>query len=360
MPHYGVIAQNVISSVPLPKRAKAMDIETLNGLSQEPCTNFLFRKHTATYDYFPSGGTWERSHFEPAICKFQVPGYLRLKQCLVKSGLISLVTLGDSQGVRYFKAILKSFKSIASHCKRTKMEHMGDNATIPGTAYFSRGNVTLEESFRVKPRGCRSCVSQEWVCHFMKHHPKLSVRLEYIGMGHVWDESLLIKKTVSGKLKLEYSFASFQEFLFKYYLKAIQPGLILFFAPLNHDKLLQASKISTSFTNLGRVLRENILPAKLYLIGGTSEFENRKADIWANVTFRGLTAADITERQNHMMYSALRKFFVGADRQVYPFVDMMHMSESRGSWSTDGIHFLPVWYKSVTNYLLQLFCNDYL
>ncbi len=60
------------------------------------------------------------------------------------------------------------------------------------------------------------------------------------------------------------------------------------------------------------------------------------------------------------MYTVLKKFFLGEERQVYPFVDMMHMSESRGAWSTDGIHLLPAWYTSVTSYLLQLFCNDYL
>ncbi len=252
-----------------------------------------------SYGYFPSCGRWEGSHFQPSICKFQAPEYLRLRQCLFNSALVSLVVLGDSQGVRYFEAILELFKSVASHCTRSKVENMKDNANSPGRSYFARGNKTLEEAFQVTERGCRSCISPEWICHFNKRGSQLSVRLENIAMGHVWDESLLIKNTST--LKFEYSFASFQECVFKYYLKISHPGLILFFTPLNHDKHLTDSNMSISFMKMQKVLRENVLSAKIYLIGGTSEFEHRKYGKWANRTFHGnMLSTDIIERYNHI------------------------------------------------------------
>ncbi len=333
------------------------NIKEFDGKNKEYCNNGLLRQYIETNDYFPGDGRWSGSQFQPSICKFMpvaIPqGYLR--RCVSYSGLVSLATLGDSQGTKYFNAMLDHFQSDAATCRQIKSE--GNGAT-PNKAYFAQGNKALRNAFQAEIRGCRSCISQGWLCQFKRNDTKLSVMLENISMAHVWDHSLMMKKGSS--LQSKYSFASFQEFVFKYYFNVAKPDVIFIFAPLNHEKPKNKSDMTMAVTNLAHVLKANVPFAKTYIIGGTSEYENMKPQIWRNIEYHGMSSTAKIDFLNHVLYDAVRNLSFGFGRQIYSFLDMVKISANHESWSLDGVHFNSPWYKTIASYLLQLFCNDYI
>ncbi len=333
-------------------------IERFDDRHTEKCSNGLFQRYIETHGYFPGDGIWNGSQFQPTICKFMpvtLPAeYLR--QCVNNSRMLSLATLGDSQARRYFYAIRKHFKSVASPCRQLKAETEG---TKPNRAYFAQGNRALKNAFRTQDRACRTCISEVWLCDlYQKDNKTVSIRFEYISMEGMWGHTLSLNKKSWLVKKSKYVFSSFQEYVFKYYFNATKPDVVFIFAPLNHDKKHTKSDVTGAFAKLARVLQENLPSAKIYVIGGTSEFEDKKHEAWKNVRFHGMLATEKIDLLHHVMYDVLKKFYLGAGRQIYGFLDMVKMSGSRLSWSEDGVHFDTPWYQSVTSYLLQLLCND--
>ncbi len=332
-----------------------------NATSHGNCNNEIFRQYLQRHGYFPGLGKWNGSQFHPNICEFK-PTTLSadyLLQCMRKSELTSVATLGDSQGMRYFNALLEHFRSVASGCTRIKVERMAHNVNAPGKDYFAQGNKTLENAFAVKRRGCVTCISQEWHCHFARGGSNMSLRLEHISMNHLWDQSLTIKDTSA--LKSEYTFASFQEFVFRYYFKKSRPGLILLFAPINHEKVIRKFEVSKSLDKIVRILEETEPTTEIFVLGGTAEFEHKKYKRGLHrqyARFDGMLATEKIDLLNHLMCDVLKKLYLSSRRQIHGFMDMVAISRSLVSWNKDGIHFIPVWYESVMSYILQLFCND--
>ena len=83
--------------------------------SNRPCTFGLFREVNIHDHYFPSGGKWVNNtvgdsiHYQPNACKFKyetLPTQF-MDRCLAKANLRSVLTMGDSTGGKYSKAVIK-------------------------------------------------------------------------------------------------------------------------------------------------------------------------------------------------------------------------------------------------------------
>ena len=88
-----------------------------------------------------------------------------------------------------------------------------------------------------------------------------------------------------------------------------------------------------------------------------AEFESRKPPSWANRRLHGLLATDKLDAFNRILYSQLRHRLVDHTSLTYGFLDLIRVSAERESWSLDGVHMDPRWYRLIMSYLLQLYCG---
>jgi len=88
-----------------------------------------------------------------------------------------------------------------------------------------------------------------------------------------------------------------------------------------------------------------------------AEFESRKPPAWSNRRSHGLLATDKINAFNHLLYNRLRHRLVDQTSRTYGFLDLVRVSAERESWSLDGIHMDPQWYRLIMSYLLQLYCG---
>ncbi len=327
--------------------------------SESFCSDSLLRHQMEAGGHFPSGGNWKGAHFQPSACTFHPPRFLSgyFARCAREAGLTSIVTFGDSQGNRYFTALLGYFQSMAAGCRRIRVEKMENGGNRPGREYFSRGNMSWYAVFTVTSRGCRSCVSQQWSC-CLDRASNDCVILEHIAMAHMWDQSLAVKN--SSPLKSHLDFQSFQEFVVRFYLPSIEPPpqLLLIFPPLNHDKKKSAAALSEDFRKMKKVLLSRPFASKVYVTSGTRECDEKKARGYKNVTYDGLSATDKIHSLGSVIYKVMQGAFLDRDSGLLGFIDMLDMSSTRCTWNTDGIHFKPHWYRAVVSYIMQLYCRE--
>jgi len=88
-----------------------------------------------------------------------------------------------------------------------------------------------------------------------------------------------------------------------------------------------------------------------------AEFESRKPPAWANRRSHGLLATDKLDSFNRLLYSRLRDRLVNRTSSTYGFFDLVRVSAERASWSLDGVHMDPQWYRLIISYLLQVYCG---
>ena len=99
-------------------RRKLIDFPPVPSVVRPDCSFAAFRR-TAAYDpggYLRGYGTWERNsrgkivRFHPAICRLRygmrIPPNGELTSCLHRQNIRYVVILGDSNGMRYFDALL--------------------------------------------------------------------------------------------------------------------------------------------------------------------------------------------------------------------------------------------------------------
>ena len=88
-----------------------------------------------------------------------------------------------------------------------------------------------------------------------------------------------------------------------------------------------------------------------------AEFESRKPRAWANRRSHGLLATDKLDAFNRLLYGQLRHRLVDQSSSTYGFLDLVRVSVERESWSLDGIHMDPRWYRLIMSYLVQVYCG---
>jgi len=79
--------------------------------------------------------------------------------------------------------------------------------------------------------------------------------------------------------------------------------------------------------------------------------------VWSNRRSHGLLATDKLDAFNRLLYDQLRHRLVDSNSRHYGFMDLIRVSAERESWSLDGIHMDPEWYRLVVSYLLQFYCG---
>lgn len=340
--------------------SSANALGTLTGIfdssSSVTCSMDAFRYYFRRRNYFPGEGRWirlnsspESARFEPGFCSFSSSAD-RLGGCLARLGINRIVTIGDSNGLRYYEAILSLVEKDGFKCRLRSAEDLRSlryyTDVEPGVTSFLRSKIR---------RDCTTCGSRTHLCSSRT----TNLTMEHLRMTHVLDSGTWIEVPHNHfAIKVRYKAETRQEYLLKYHLKRLVPDLLLIFPPFNHDR------VQESVESMAIALRYFVDLVELYAssstkriwIPGFREFEDRKSRVWANRKSHGLTATRKIDGFNRALFDAIRRQLTEHNSSVYAFFDLIRLSEGLDHWSGDGVHMHEEWYRKMTSYLFQVFC----
>lgn len=337
--------------------------------SSDVCSTRTFRNYFRRRNYFPGGGRWvdfnstiSLAKFEPDLCIFRhdYPPYDYIDNCLMQRNINRIVTIGDSNGARYYDAILAMLKDGGFDCRMYSEERVDEVILRPDVGYYARVEPRAAAFLRPSFRHCFSCASRSHGC-ISPRKRNGSLGTEHLAMTSVLDSSLKLEIPHNHiVVNLRYRADTYQEYLLKYHLRRHVPDLLIVFPPFNHDRL------SESVASLEIRLRYFVELIRLHLPQTTRlvwvpvfrEFKNRKSIVGRNWKVHDMLPNSKMEEFNRALFRAIRPDLVRRNSSVYAFFDLMRLSENRDDWSFDGIHMHEEWYKKMASYLVQMLCSE--
>ena len=342
-----------------------------NVYSVSLCSHDVFRSHYRSQDYFPGVGVQDinlndhrNAGVKPELCHFdpRFGGHANVADCLQTN--LSIVTLGDSNGGRYHRALRQILDAIpGAECRTTRKERSLHDGVVPDTAYYKSKNQSWDRYLHVRYRYCRGCPSTTARCRVSGRNNPTSVivRLEHLALTMILDDSLQLYVPLDGPRMERYKYRALTaaEFLLRYYLMERPPDLLVVFLPFDHVKnlpLAQSRADILYFHTMVRMYTSH--DTKVFYMPSFGEFESRRADArFVNRTYEGRLATDQIRALNHILYEVIRDDLVRSDTNVFGFLDLWALSESQESSSIDGVHMQPAWYRTVMELFLQTYCN---
>ena len=321
------------------------------------CTSKVLLEYINRTGSHPGEGHWEGDHFLPKLCSLKKSPLSadEITKCFQRNHIQRVATIGDSNGIRFFDALLNHIKKGYKKCKMIRTEAMLNKGFFPEPAYFAGDNMELKSAINVTGRWCRSCKSRQYQCLGSSSDIN-KIEVEHVSMALMRDQSL----TISRSAKNYSSTDSYQEFLFKYYWKDRMPQLILVFSPFCHvknkGKVIDQLKDIDYFINLvNRYVTDK--KTLVYWIPAFAEFESRKDKQHKNLLYEGVLATETLNKLNKHLYKGIHSLLLEKPAQMRGFFDMIPVSLGKEEWTKDGIHMQPIWYQQVTKYILQLLCS---
>ena len=247
--------------------------------AQHNCSRALFKQYYRECEYFPSGGKWQTvfyngeniSRFQPDACHFQWPNKSMeaLQQSFTHLHGASLLFMGSSQMRMYTGGIVYTLGKIDFKCTLVKKENQQDDL-IPDPAYFAGNDTRLREMLQPRPHHCRRCLSALYRCTGLGGN----LNLEYLGMDDIVDSTLRLHD----RGRRENSIETYQEYIFKSYLKGRYPDVLIISPTLNHLKFKDSpEKFAADLDYIRTLMRLYIPePTEIFWIPRTAESEAHK------------------------------------------------------------------------------------
>ena len=322
------------------------------------CSKTLFKQYCRVSGYFPSGGKWltvkhngkNVPQFQPNVCHFQWPSTEALRQALPRHRSSHLLLMGSSQMKRYTGGVHSVLGQTGFKCKKMKREKQIDRT--PDTRYFARGNMTLASMLQVRRHHCSGCTSSLYTCTASGS----DINVEYIGMDDILDSTVRLYDP-NGR---EHSVETYQEFIFRMFLKGHYPDILVVSPALNHLKFKYSpAKFAMDLDFFIGLMRLHLpQTTRVLWIPGSAENENAKRRVknerYWNMRVEGMLASERIDLFNHILYANIEKELMNASSNIFGFLDLFQASMDRESWYTDGTHLQKAWYKTMAAYILEL------
>ena len=322
------------------------------------CSLELFRDYYAVRSSFPECGRWVGKegygYAEKYVLDFCNLEPFNWQECSLEKNIRHILLTGDSTGWRLFMSLLNVTIAMGGDCEFIKSE--GESSLTPNITYWSMGDDRIMKAFRVGQRGCGWCRGQAFMCRLRTHKGIHSIKIEFIELFRLHDESLTLPIRDTKDLTVQ-SASTFYEYIFQTYLPRLGfPDTMIMSIPMNHEKKHQ--NITTDFKELLALIEEH-KPREMqtYWIPTASEFDSKRwKRKYINLTFNGLLATDGIYKGNVDLYGILEPFLLDPHSNMYGFVNLINMSESKVEWCEDGVHYNYVWYSHVIWTLLSIIC----
>ncbi len=343
------VVRNKSNSCPLTNR------NTTTFGSHLRCSNALFREYYTACGYFPSGGRWDTvsyndenvTKFKPTACYFQWPNTEKLRVSLNLEKYIHLVLMGSSQMFRYSEGVIAVLQKVGYRCSLIQNEHQVDRT--PDESYFKQKNISVSAKLQVRPHHCSGCASFIHSCTASWG----SIDVEYVAMDDILDSTVRLYNRESREKSIE----TYQEFVFRLFLKDRYPDVLVISPALNHVKFKDsARKFALDLDYLIGLMRL-YLPrqTRIFWIPGMGESEGtRSGEQYLFKKVDGVLASTKIDQLNHILYARTEHQLRNASSGINGFLDLYQASLDRGDWYQDGVHLQQVWYNTMAAYILEL------
>ena len=324
------------------------------------CSVDVIRKYCLEHNYFPTGGTWLNSSYFPDLCRFPSNDMNkeRMRECLTRRNVKKIVVLGDSNGLRYFRAIRKLLEMFLN-CSTVKEEK---GMTMPDVSYFTKGTKLKAPDIVVHHRDCSGCISIAASCS----DNSTKINVEYISMEFYLDTEVTTVRNDWLKNCHPSKEASYcpqsntnQEFILGEYLEGNYPDVLLLFSG-NHDKARAGTTKIRGDMEYLKMLVKKYVPkqTKVFWFSKIPENQKQKSKHWRDMTFDEKWKTNpFIDRLNHELFDVLRTEFKEPGGNILPFFDMYNMSYDVLHWTYDGMHRKAEWYDAVISNWMQTFCD---
>ena len=340
---------------PWAKKCPLNNSDTQNFGSHLRCSTTLFRKYNSECGYFPTGGAWVTvsyhgesvTKFQPSACHFQWPDTEKLRRSLSSVKGTHLLLVGSSQMRNYRTGMIAALQNVGYNCALIQKEQQVDRT--PDVSYFSQKDTDVRAKLQVRPHHCSGCLSSLHICSA----PWGDINVEYIGMDDILDSTVRFYNRYNREKSIE----TFQEFMFRQFLKDRYPNVLVISPTLNHVKFKDtAAKFALDLDYL-RGLMHLYLPetTRVFWIPGVAESEKtRHSEQYLRKRVDGWLASDKINHLNHVLYAQTEHELLNVSSSVYGFLDLYQASLDRGDWYGDGVHLQPIWYRTMAAYILEL------
>ena len=324
------------------------------------CSADFIRKYGVEYDYFPTGGKWSNSKYQPDACRIPYDNLppQKLLDCLKRRRIRKLAIVGDSNGNKYFNVTVK-FVQKSMKCITLKAER---HRTLPDVEYFTNGTRLHAADIVVHNRDCSRCKSRTERCT----DGNVTVTIEYVAMEFFLDTEVTTvrnnwqRNCPPGKRTPAcHQSTTYQEFIFREYFEDNYPDVVLLFSS-SHDKARHEFNVVRAHMEYMKTVINTYTPKEtsVFWFSKMGENEDKKPEEWKNVKFEGkFSTNQQIQRMNRVLFDVLRPEFTRKDAIIYPFFDMYDMWTAVSDWSSDGVHMSGMWYYTVVSNWFQMFCE---
>ena len=331
------------------------------------------------------------SRFDPGICKLRQaaptdkpPIY---KFLLQNSHTKSIIVFGDSQGFRYFAALRKSLVNVGYVCNISKQEKGLSQWQVE---YYATGTDIDASWLRGRYRYCYSCMNTQIACELNRTQSSSAHTSSAAAIPHIITVEFLslITTDTTGILPegntcrskhishVACHVRTFQEFIFKAYLKDTKPDLVLLFTSFIHD-VGHSSVPATAqaFRSLIDLMEASLPTSTKVMLSSTPVSLNNKGgynhnlqmmrDAMLNILrHKWETGIKLDQHSNSKYISKkprgiiLNNTATGGAR-FYVNFDLYAMSQpvAKELIISDGIHFKSPWYDLIISNIFRLLCS---
>jgi hypothetical protein len=271
----------------------------------------------------------------------------------------SILQFGDSNGRRYAEAFISNLGKRGWKCSKIKQEQPA-KASMPDPKYFVKPPSINHADIRVSQRSCHGCISLLAQCS----RAKRTLTYEYLALQFFSDNEVTTNRTHYDIYNSSDQLTSFQnsssttqqEFIFREYLADRYPDVVIYFVSSHfRHKLDDVQPLAASFFD---IIERHLPPTSRVIIASSMKrvYGTAHKHLSKVLYERNFTANDMQLWLNARVYDAALSRLVDPVKRWYAFPSLYDVSNTTDQMYADHVHRTPVWYQSITRYLLQLIC----
>ena len=329
------------------------------------CSSSILKDYIRTHDFFPEHGTWIMKNAQPVswipeLCHFSTSRLQeKILQCIESKELDSFLILGDSNGLRYAKALVKLLSlENKTACRTIRREGLA--SFKPDIKYFTNRHQIELTDFLFHSRDCSGCKSKMTECSLNGR----KIKVDYVGMEFVLDTEITTYRNFHDEKSCKpgqqcFQSNTYQEMIFSEYLKHQYPDVIMLFQN-SHDRMRKSLAVFDANINYLVKLLENVVPLNTTVVwlSEVEEYLPKKKALWRNVTFEGgFNNSEHIHEINKRLFNAIKPIVGKPNSNMHGFFDLQKLSHTvLPYWSKDGVHVNPSWYRIIVSYIMQTLC----
>ena len=332
--------------------------------SNNTCSFPVLNHYHKECGYFYEWTSWEnltagfpRTQLVPQICKLPAVSPSHLVHYISRKNVTYVVVLGDSNGARYYAALVQLFTMAKFHCKLTKKEKTGFNISI--NYYNTDPHIGFSDTVR---RTCSSCNSQLRVC---SKSGAQTLSVEYISMMMTSSDRFTTHNFACRRNASVHPLCgniTQQQFVFKYYLnRNVYPQLLLAFSTFAHDREKPLAHAYDGMKYYMSLLHSYTPTTSTVIWYDTAARYSAKYNAWWTREGTGFDPNDKIRMQNRFLFRLLHNKFGERSSmpKIYAFFDLYHMLVRTGkTWASDHVHSKPDWYRYVIAYTASMLYSE--